>query len=226
MSDVLLDKSKKVFVALYESIASFKSLLLNNEDDLIKQNIKRSMILFACAGIDAIVKQLIHEALESVIERDEGAQDQLYQFTQRKLDKDGNKLVAKLLTSRNSRKALIDLYVEELSQGSLQNAEQLYKVAAAFNIKTDYLGDKTTRDTLKQVFDTRNMIAHQMDINFCMSSFEQIEHSDEETNQSIDIIIKVSEKFIGLVESMLKKPITKDYEPVFKVVDEALRITL
>jgi len=46
---------------------------------------------------------------------------------------------------------------------SLQSVAQLSKVAAAFNIKSSDLGDMRA---LKEAFDARNQIIHEMDINF------------------------------------------------------------
>ena len=70
-------KSQQVLDTMVQNVEAFNSLLPKIEDDLTKQNIIRSIILFSCSGIDAVVKQIIHETLEMVIERDEGAQEQL-----------------------------------------------------------------------------------------------------------------------------------------------------
>ena len=52
-------ESQKILDTLKQNIESFRILLETIDDDVTRQNILRSMLLFACFGIDAIVKQLI-----------------------------------------------------------------------------------------------------------------------------------------------------------------------
>ena len=56
--------SQIILNTLKDNVKSFQDLLEANIDDATKQNLLRTIILFSCAGIDAIVKQLIIESLE------------------------------------------------------------------------------------------------------------------------------------------------------------------
>ena len=70
---------------------------------MTRQNLLRSMILFSCSGIDAVVKQLILETLDSVIERDIGAQNQLKSFVAKKIKKNSDtnySLIAEILVTK------------------------------------------------------------------------------------------------------------------------------
>ncbi len=45
------------------------------------------MLLFACSGLDAVIKQLIQDALGTVLGHDEGAQREFKKFAERRLKK-------------------------------------------------------------------------------------------------------------------------------------------
>jgi hypothetical protein len=51
------------------------------------QDLLRAMLLFSCSGLDAVVKQLIQDALETVLKHDEGAQREFKKFAERRLKK-------------------------------------------------------------------------------------------------------------------------------------------
>lgn len=214
------EKSQKILDTLRLNIASLKQLLGTVEDDQTKQNILRAIILFSCSGIDAIVKQLIIETLEPVIERDEGAQEQLRVFAQRKLKSgpDVNYvMLAELLTAKNSRKQLIGMLKKDLSFDSLQSSEQLYKVASFFNISTDKLVGKDARENLKKAFNTRNRIIHQMDVDLEQKEIKYFEHSQDEVELVFSTIETVAQNYISAVNEVLKHGVTEDYAPLISI---------
>lgn len=207
-------ESQKILDTLKQNIESFRILLETIDDDVARQNILRSMLLFACFGIDAIVKQLINEALSLVIEREIGAQEQLKKYTSRELKKDSDyTLTAELLTVKDSRKWLIERLKVELSINSLQSADQLYKVASYFNISTEKLVDKDNKAILKDAFHTRNIIVHQMDIDLANNTVNR--HEIKEINDFVQTIYMVANNFITEVNNILCKPVTDDYAPMF-----------
>ena len=214
------EKSQKILDTLRLNIASLKQLLGTVKDDQTKQNILRAIILFSCSAIDAIVKQLIIETLEPVIERDEGAQEQLRVFAQRKL-KNGSDvnyaMLAELLTAKNSRKQLIEMLKKDLSFDSLQSSEQLYKVASFFNISTDKLVGKDARENLKKAFNTRNRIIHQMDVDLDQKEIKYFEHSIDEVDIFFSTIETVAQNYISAVNEVLKQGVTKDYAPLISM---------
>lgn len=221
------EKSQKILDALIQNIESFRELLKTVEEETTRQNILRSIVLFSCSGIDAIVKQLILETLEYVIERDEGAQEQLRKFTSRQLKNNSDPnytLLAELLTSRNIRKSLINMLKKELSFGSLQSSEQLYKVAGYFNISTDALIATEKRNDLKGAFNTRNIIVHQMDVDLDQKSLKIIKHTPEEVDKYFDVIKTVASNFIRIVDEILEKEVTPDYIPMITIDDGVLTI--
>lgn len=225
METITANKSQKILDTLKQNIESFRKLLDIAEDDLTKQNILRAIILFSCSGIDAIVKQLVLETFEYVIERDEGAQEQLRKFTERELKNNTNySLLADLFTARNSRKALIELLKQDLTFNSLQSSEQLFRVASYFNIKTDKLLDGTNKNILNEAFLTRNIIVHQMDLALDKTNLEYYQHELNEVNKYYDAIVIVSQNFINEVNLILSKEVSDSYTPFVSIEDGALII--
>ena len=136
------------------------------------------MLLFACSGLDAVVKQLIQDALEHVLRHDDGAQREFKKFAERRLkkgpigeDRDRSvanqnsadvSFLAELLVSFDPRSLLIPALTNALVADSLQSRDQLLKVAAHFALTKDDVmaNDRAT----KEAFDARNQIAHEMDV--------------------------------------------------------------
>jgi hypothetical protein len=102
-----------------------------------EQDLLRAMVLFAGAGLDSMVKQLIRDALPTIIESDEGATLQFKDYIEKRLrDVEGSsrRFLADIIGDRNPRELLFSRLVGDLTSDSLQSAEQLLKVAAYFNI--------------------------------------------------------------------------------------------
>jgi hypothetical protein len=132
-----------------------------------EQDLLRAMLLFASAGLDSLVKQLIRDALPAVLESNEAAAEMFKIFVERRLrtGEDINlKLLAQVIGDRNPRKQLIALQVKELTSTSLQSTEELLKAGAAFDIPSNELTTDLRR--LTDVFRVRNQIAHEMDVDF------------------------------------------------------------
>lgn len=205
-------RSQMILDTLEQNIDSLEKLL-SVADDGMKQNILRAIILFSCSGIDAVVKQLIIDTLDKVIERDAGAQERLKLYATKRLKKDHEpnySLLAELMIERDSRSVLVEMLKKELSYDSLQSAEQLFRVASYFNIPTERLLNKSNQEVLRTVFTTRNVIAHQMDVNLESDVIEYYEHEIQDVRCYVETIEMVSQQFIDEVSRIIEKP-TIDY---------------
>lgn len=135
-----------------------------------EQDLLRSMLVMAAAGLDATVKQLIEDALPALITIDALAQNSFEKFVARRLSADSSarpaaesiKLLAAALSSPNPQRQLIQEYVKELTGGSLQSVQSLYPVAAALGAPPNEIG---LSEDLQSIFKTRNKIIHELDIN-------------------------------------------------------------
>ena len=119
------------FLELFESVRQdrrAKGAPRNREQDLL-----RAMLVFACAGLDSMLKQMVRDALVSVIDRDQGAEAQFRSFVEKRLSRQGNpdpKLLSELLTSRNPRSVLIGHLVDDLTSRSLQSKDEVLRAAS------------------------------------------------------------------------------------------------
>ncbi len=132
----------------------------------------RTAIVFAGAGLDATVKQLIRDALPSVARTSEEAESKFRDFVEQRIRRGGEGLDHRMLVgvlasdAQSPRDALLELYVEELTGGSLQSIDEVDRVCGALGI-TDADLRKRVKDRngkLRELFVARNEIVHELDL--------------------------------------------------------------
>ena len=166
------ERAHKVICSAYASASSFAHIYkdrVSGEPTDEDEDLLRAMLLFAGSGLDAMVKQLIADALPGVIEQNEGAREQLRVFLARRLrsDEQRSELLATMLVSPEPA-SLYSPLVNELRAGSLQSSEALLRAGAYFDIATKELTSNI--DALDRVFAIRNQVAHEMDCDFSQPS--------------------------------------------------------
>ena len=135
-----------------------------------EQDILRAMLVMAAAGLDSMTKQLIRDALPLIIRTKERAREGLEKYIARQFANDvelaaegkTTRFVSMLLSSASLPDRAAAEYVKHLTAGSLQSAEELLKIAAAFGLTRDQMS--TDFQSLKEIFDVRNKIIHELDI--------------------------------------------------------------
>ncbi len=206
-----LNKSKAILISLKNTIESFYTLYdsLDDDKETQKQDLLRAIILFSCSGIDSIVKQLVNDTLDYVIEHDEGAFNQFKNYTEKKLilkNEAGinSKLFAELFTCGNPKQTLIDVLKKDLTSNSLQSADELLKVGSVFNIETaNLVNGKDEHEKLRKVFIVRNQITHEMDVDMTALDFKMRDRTYDEIKDYSEFIISFIEKFIELISEKL-----------------------
>ena len=208
-------KAGKILSSVKETISSFYKLYdACKDNEKQQQAILKSIIVFSCSGIDAVVKQLINDCLEGVIERNEGSVSKLKDYTAKRIKNKGdidNDLLSDLLTSNNPRKKMIDSLIEDLSYPSLQSPEELFKVASYFDIKTNDL--ESDKEKLARIFKERNIITHQFDVDFSEGTIN-VHRSFDEAKRYSDHILLLANKFIEQVDLKLNADLFEEYKPV------------
>lgn len=129
------------------------------------QDMLRSMIVFAGAGVDAVTKQLVRETLETMVSREGAAAQKFTEFVEASLDpgRRGNvKRLANYLLSSNPRQILIEDYVHDLTGSSLQSVAQLERVLISLGIVDRTLSIRCKN--LRPLFVARNEIVHELDL--------------------------------------------------------------
>jgi hypothetical protein len=145
-----------------------------------EQDLLRAMVVFAGAGIDSMTKQLIRDALPVMATTLPAARARMEQLGARHLqragpldigqDDSGNLLgvnpqrLAKVLFAETPRAGMLELLVSDLTAGSLQSASELYRVLSYLGVDKNSIG--ATETELREVFDCRNSLIHEMDIDF------------------------------------------------------------
>ena len=167
-----------------------------------QQDTLRAMLVFACAGLDSAIKQLVRDALQPVIDHNSGAAANFTESVKRRLPdiEKSRDLLASVLTAFNPRRALVERVTSDLIADSLQSFVQLSKVAAAFNVKTLDIANPVH---LKEAFQVRNQIIHEMDINFqATRSRRQRKQADMEHHTKV--VLEATALFLERVDANLK----------------------
>ncbi len=187
-------ESNKAFLILKyahdsaQSILSAFDLVIKNNPGTKKkhssheeQDLLRAMLVMASSGLDAMIKQLIRDALLSLANFDERVNEELLKFTSRKLKGDENELnpkrvrefLARILVAESQSYQIVKEFIDSLTEGSLQSAQEVIKAANALGLTQDDI--KLESQKLKPIFDIRNQIIHELDIDFEL--LEQNRHS-------------------------------------------------
>ncbi len=169
-----------------------------------EQDLLRAALIFATAGLDSMMKQLVRDALGRVISRERGAQAQFGDYVQSRLARGGSidvKYLAQALLADDTREHLKDELVRELTGSSLQSKDQLLRVAAYFAIPADELASDISQ--LKDVFDARNQIAHEMDVQFKQANRSRRSRTYDAMEAATRVVLTVSTAFYSAVEKRI-----------------------
>ncbi|HSH61653.1 MAG TPA: hypothetical protein VK988_18790 [Acidimicrobiales bacterium] len=134
--------------------------LTSNEEDLL-----RAAIVFAGAGLDATVKQLLRHALPVLLDSgNPQATEKFETFAVGRVGADAEpRHLARYLTAVNPRSALIEDYVYALTGSSLQSAEEMSNAAGALGVAERGLR-RDINGLREPFFKARNKVAHELDL--------------------------------------------------------------
>ena len=196
-----IDSAESFFSAFNQvrSARSAKGTPTDHEQDLL-----RAALLFAAAGLDSMVKQLIRDALPNVIENDEGARQQFSDYVQTKINKNNSfdtKLITFALLSDHPKFYFRSELIKELTGSSLQSKDQILRAAAYFAIPADEITSHPNK--LKIVFDSRNQIAHEMDVLLGQINRSRRSRAFNTMHDYTTYILKISIAFYVAVEKRI-----------------------
>lgn len=176
-----------------------------------EQDLIRASLTFAAAGLDSVLKELIKGSIRTLAEKDAGVQKGLEEYARRQLRnendggtaKDSTSFLAKILTSQSPYEQLIDNYTLYLTGNSLQSTEELFKASSALGVNINTL--KTKESELKEAFEIRNKIIHELDVRFDVKHGQKQRNSrtKNQLNEKTDLVIKVADEFIKAVNKKL-----------------------
>ncbi len=172
-----------------------------------EQDLLRAMLVFAGAGLDSMIKQLVRDALSHTIDRSEGAERQLEEFISRRLsraDPIDRKFLSSVLSSRDPRDVLVSTLVDDLTSQSVQSKEQVLKVASHFEIPSDEL--TTNKRGLESIFRARNEIVHEMDVDFDRPNRNHRPRTKEKMISHTTELLRLANSFLIEVDRRLCQP--------------------
>ena len=169
-----------------------------------EQDLLRAMFVFASSGLDSMTKQLIKDALGPVIESHKGAMGHFKTFIEKRLGKRevvDVKFLAEVLASKDPRDVLVAELVNELLSQSLQSKDQLLRGVSYFDIPSRLLANDL--DALQKIFDARNQIVHEMDVDFAQPNRNRRPRSKGQMIQYTTELLRIGNVLLRAVDSKL-----------------------
>jgi hypothetical protein len=152
--------------------------------------------------MDSVGKQLTRSCLKELIDFDEGAQKTFEQHISRLIDKDSKKILSRALATPDYRGELIKVVQESVERTSLQSYAQIAELTARFGIVTD---EVIVRDKAETVFDARQKIIHEMDIEVLATSGSSAQRRARAETELKDLSEQILEAAYKLIESVHNK---------------------
>ncbi len=142
------------------------------------------MLIFACAGLDMLVKQLLSSKLSMLVDVDETAQNKFKEYVRSGInrnEKDTLNTVALALIDRQPRDVFLRDYIESMTKESLQSTGQLCKASDASGLNTKQIFTTAKLNLLRDAFTVRNEISHNMDINLLGAASRTVRYRTRKT---------------------------------------------
>lgn len=169
-----------------------------------EQDLMRAALMFAAAGLDSLVKQLVRDTLQTVITKDQGAHSQFTEFVHSRLkrtDSTDLRFLAEAIAAERPSRHLQQQLVRELTSSSLQSKDQLLRVAAFFAIPATEVSADMGK--LQQIFNARNQIAHEMDILLGQKNRGRRQRKVDEMKDYAAVVLETAKAFYVAVEKRL-----------------------
>lgn len=165
-----------------------------------EQDLLRAMLVFASSGLDAVIKQLVLDALPSVLNSnngDNGAAARFAVFVEKHMVRDAKgaaEIMSRSITSLSPRDTLIQWFQSNLTSESLQSKDQVFQIASYFDIPTKSLCADIKKFT--DAFGIRNKIIHELDIDFQQTNRNRSPRRRNDVVANVNLLLEISEKFL------------------------------
>ncbi|MBI3458180.1 MAG: hypothetical protein HY002_20600 [Candidatus Rokubacteria bacterium] len=161
-----------------------------------EQDMLRAMLVMAAAGLDATAKQLVKDCLPTLAKKKGRVREGLEKFIARSIRPEdeatdspsGPRFLGRVLAAGSTQDAVIEEYVRELTGGSLQSADQVFRVFSALGLPTD----KIDRSRLQEIFLVRNKIIHELDIALEKKGRKRIHRGLDEMMRDANYLLELS----------------------------------
>lgn len=162
------------------------------------------MLVFASAGLDSMVKHVVEDALPVAITLNPELREGLRVFVERRLRRDeqlDHHFLSNVLVADNPMERMLAELVKNLTLDSMQSVEQLSRVCSYFAVSIDELGSSV--DVLRQIFETRNEIVHEMDVDMSIGTGDLRLRRRDDMVDATNELLGVAAAFLGAVDAKL-----------------------
>lgn len=182
-----------------------------------EQDLLRAMLVMAAAGLDAMTKQIVRDALPVLIIADPAVREGLQEFIYRRLRPDadqsetsgGRKFLAKILASPEYQAQVVEEYVNDLTGGSLLSTENLLRTANALGVPPEDLGADI--QGLKRIFNIRHNIVHELDIDLAGIRRKRVLRKKAEMMSHTNDLLRVAQNLRDAVDKRIAEFISKTW---------------
>lgn len=209
-SIVLFTKSQQIVTALHSVYLDLqkgrtsKKGLTEKETDVL-----RAMLIFSASGLDSVLKQLVKDTLLLSAKKNQDVQMQLENFIEKKLKQRNSegkelldyKILSRILVHQSPFEQIVNINQKDLTAGSLQSADEILKIAAAFAVTQDQIC--TDIKLLKEIFVVRNQIIHEQDIDLQSTKNRRRPRTHKMMIEYSNLLMSVSSNFIEIVNTRL-----------------------
>jgi hypothetical protein len=169
-----------------------------------EQDLLRSMLIFAGAGLDSSLKLLIRAAMPLLFVKEPKIETKVAEY----FSKIEPKSLAIYILKVSPRDAMLEDLINDLTGSSLQSPDELERVIGFLNLdRQKIIGPgKNDRQVIKAAFDTRNNIIHELDVNDeppAVGVPFRVRRTREEMVKQTNVILKVAFAFLDEVSSKL-----------------------
>jgi hypothetical protein len=173
-----------------------------------EQDLLRAMLVMAASGLDSMLKRLIRDALPTLVSVNERVRDGLEKFAVRSIRGEadgpeavgGTKFLARVLASAQPQQQVIEEYIRDLTGGSLQSSSELSRITAALGLSNT----KIDHSILNPIFDIRNKIIHELDINLDGDRRKRNLRGRDAMMKAASKLLEVGEQILGEVDGVLR----------------------
>jgi len=196
------DALLKAFELAQQGRGAPRGMTTDDEQDLL-----RAMLVMAAAGLDSMLKQLIRDAMPTLVKVSPPVREGLEKFTARSARGDpespepvsASKFLGRVLAAESPQRQVIEEYTRDLTGASLQSASELAKTAAALGLSEV----KVDVPRFKEIFEIRNKIIHELDINLDGDRRKRNMRGREPMMKHTNALLEIGEQILREVDARL-----------------------